>query len=73
MSLLDIKHYLSRVKVASLANLSAYFNYDAEMLRNMLKHWERKGCVRKCMKTSACGSSCHQCSFATTELYEWVV
>jgi len=72
MSLLAIKQYLMKVKIASLATLSLYFNADPDTLRHMLKHWVRKGCVRQCMKTPACGTSCGKCSLLVTEIYEWV-
>lgn len=72
MSLLEIKQYLMKVKITSLASISLYFNTDPDTLRQMLGHWIRKGCVRQCLKTPACGSSCGKCSPLITELYEWV-
>lgn len=72
MNLLEIKNYLMRVKIASLSSLCTYFNCDSELLRNMLGHWVRKGCVRQCKKTANCGSKCVQCSPLLTEIYEWV-
>lgn len=72
MSLLEIKNYLMRVKMASLTSLSAYFNCDADVLRNMLNHWVNKGCVRKCSNKPACGKTCGQCTVAAVEIYEWV-
>lgn len=73
MSLLEIKNYLMRVRIASLSSLCTYFNCDSELLRNMLNHWIRKGCVRRCQKTPACGTKCAQCPVQVTELYEWLV
>jgi putative ferrous iron transport protein C len=72
MSLLEIKKYLMRVKIASLSSLSIYFNAKPEVVRDMLAHWIRKGCLRQCMKTEACGGSCFKCSPLVTEIYEWV-
>jgi hypothetical protein len=72
MSLLDIKKYLMQVKIASLSGISHYFNADPEVLRQMLGIWEKKGCLRKCMKTQNCGTSCVKCSPLLTEIYEWV-
>lgn len=72
MNLLEIKNYLMRVKMASLSSLSTYFNCDSDLLRNMLAHWIRKGCVRQCLKTSNCGTKCVQCSPSSIEIYEWV-
>jgi putative ferrous iron transport protein C len=72
MNLIEIKHYLMNVKLTSLASLSLYFNAEPDVLRQMLNHWVRKGCVRQCLKTPACGVKCGKCSPATTEIYEWV-
>lgn len=72
MSLLEIKRYLMQVKICSLSSICAYFNADPDVLRQMLNHWVRKGCVRKCAKTAACGSSCAKCSPLITEIYEWL-
>jgi hypothetical protein len=73
MSLLEIKNYLMQVKVASLSHLCVYFNCDSELLRNMMCHWQRKGCVRKFTKTPACGGQCNKCTPPVTEIYEWVL
>lgn len=72
MSLLQIKQHLMKIKITSLSSLSIYFNTDPDLLRHMLSHWVRKGCVRQCQKTPACGSSCGKCPAAVTEIYEWV-
>jgi putative ferrous iron transport protein C len=72
MSLLEIKQYLMQVKMASLANISAYFQCDADCLRQMLQHWVQKGCVRQCKKTVNCGVKCMQCQPHMIEMYEWV-
>ncbi|HLB57660.1 MAG TPA: FeoC-like transcriptional regulator [Gammaproteobacteria bacterium] len=72
MSLLDIKTYLMQVKIASLSSLCIYFNCDSELLRKMLCHWMRKGCIRQFSKTDACGGKCAKCPSALTEIYEWV-
>jgi hypothetical protein len=72
MSLLDIKQYMMRVRLASLSSLCSLFNQDADTLRCMLRHWINKGKVRQCMKQPACGSKCFKCAPSTIELYEWV-
>lgn len=72
MNLLEIKNYLMRVRIASLSSLCTYFNCDSVLLRNMLGHWIKKGCVKQCLKTSNCGTKCVQCNPLTTEIYEWV-
>lgn len=72
MSLVELKKYLLQVKIASLASLCNYFNCDSELLRSMLAHWMRKGCIRQFNKTAACGGACVKCSTLNTEIYEWV-
>ena len=72
MNLLEIKKYLMQVKIASIAKLSAHFGCDSEVLRSMMTHWLRKGCVRKFMQTPACGKTCMKCMPAVIEIYEWV-
>jgi putative ferrous iron transport protein C len=73
MGLLDIKNYLMQVKVASLPHLCAYFKCDADLLRNMMCHWLRKGCIRKFTSNPACGKQCHKCDVPAAEIYEWVL
>lgn len=74
MNLLEIKNYLMRVKIASLSHLCSYFSCDSEVLRGMLSHWIRKGCIRQCVNKSACATKCAtQCAAVKMELYEWVV
>lgn len=72
MTLVEVKQHMMRVKVASLASLSLCLQTEPTLLRQMLCHWERKGCVRKFKKTDLCGSQCQQCLPDVTEIYEWM-
>lgn len=73
MGLLAIKDYLTKVKLASLANLCAHFNYsNQDVLRDMLDHWIRKGKVRCFLKTPFCGGKCVKCDKSIVEIYEWI-
>lgn len=73
MGLLEIKNYLMNVKIASLSSLCAYFNCDAQLLKHMLGHWIRKGCVRQCGLSNGCGKTCGGCKVGSgVEIYEWV-
>jgi len=72
MSLLEIKNYLMQVKIASLAKLCAHFNCESELLRNMMMHWTRKGCIRKFTQEPGCGKTCMKCVPQTVEIYEWI-
>lgn len=72
MSLLAIKQHLLSVRSATLSSLCALFSAEPETVRAMLQHFIRKGCVRKCERSSACGSKCFKCPVANAERYEWV-
>lgn len=74
MNLLDIKNYLKQVKMASITKLSAHFNCDSDVLRNMIGHWMRKGCIRRYLPSSGCGKTCMKCVTPPVglEIYEWV-
>lgn len=72
MTLIEIKQYMMRVRVATLGSLCGMFQADADTVRCMLSHWMRKGKIRQCMKTPSCGSQCFKCPVSTTEMYEWV-
>lgn len=72
MSLQEIKNYLMQVKIASLASLSAHFKCDADVLRCMMAHWMKKGCIRQFNKTPACGGACVKCPSQQVEIYEWL-
>jgi len=71
MSLLAIKQHMMKVRIASFQSICAYFNQDQTLLRQMLGHWIRKGCLRKMGRSAAC-ESCKQCGELVTEVYEWV-
>lgn len=72
MSLLDIKKHLMEIKISSLANLSSYFKVDADLLRQMLGHWVKKGKVRCFSRQMMCEGKCTQCGSCATEIYEWL-
>ncbi len=73
VSLSVLRQHLATVKISSLANLCILFDCDAGLLRQMLTHWVRKGCVRCFTRTSACGGSCQQCAPPAVEIYEWIL
>jgi hypothetical protein len=73
LSLVAIKQHMMQVKIASISSLCVCLNAEPGLLRQMLGHWIRKGCIRQCVKTSACGGSCTKCDAPIPEIYEWVV
>ncbi len=74
MSLIAIKEYLMKVKVASLSTLCSQFNEtNPSLLRDMLRCWVQKGKIRCFSKTPYCGGKCMKCDVAITEIYEWVM
>ena len=72
MSLLEMKEHLMQVRVATLGSIAQHFHSDPELIRNMMGHWVRKGCVRQFSKTPSCGEQCVQCSGVEHEIYEWI-
>ncbi|OGT54448.1 MAG: hypothetical protein A3F17_07600 [Gammaproteobacteria bacterium RIFCSPHIGHO2_12_FULL_41_15] len=70
--LLAIKNYLMTKKTASLQELSCHFQKSPDMMRDLLGHWVRKGCVRQPYKPEGCGTRCHGCPAAEVELYQWM-
>jgi putative ferrous iron transport protein C len=72
VNLIAVKNYMVQVKITSLANLCLMFKRDPETLRQMLKHWMRKGKIKQCTKKAACGSQCFKCPVPSIEIYEWI-
>lgn len=72
-SLQAIRQYFQRVPKASLYELSHQLDTEPDLLRAMLSHWIRKGCLKPCEKSLACGKSCVKCNPLLVEFYEWVV
>ena len=64
MSLLEPKEYLQNRSIVSINDLSVHYNASPETLEPMLKHWTRKGKLRKETPDSSCGkkSSCSCCT-----------
>ena len=71
MSLLELKQHLMQTKVTTLGGIAQHFHCDPELMRSMLSHWVRKGCLRQFSKTPACGKRCADCSVLDYEIYEW--
>jgi len=70
MTLSDIKTYLTTRQRATLTDLAHHFRADAETLRPMLAHWERKGKVRHTQMNSCSKSCC--CPEKGLDIYEWL-
>ena len=71
MILTDIKHYLSKCKLATLKDIAVHVDADPEAVRGMLEYLIRKDRVRKHLATATCGSSCNKCDMSTVEYYQW--
>ncbi len=72
MILSEIRDFIRQRKRCTLQELVLHFDIDAEALRGMLAKWIKKGKIRQIPVGPSCGSSCHKCDPALTELYEWV-
>jgi hypothetical protein len=73
MILSELRDYLKEKKRVTLNELVIHFDVDADVLREMVNRWARKGKVTLLPTGDGCGSTCHQCDPALTEVYEWVV
>jgi DeoR/GlpR family transcriptional regulator of sugar metabolism len=72
MILSEIKHYLIRNRRAAIADIANRFDVEPDTVRAMLKHWIRKGRVRKLSAVTSCQGGCTKCDLDAVEIYEWV-
>ncbi|MDF3055032.1 MAG: FeoC like transcriptional regulator [Gammaproteobacteria bacterium] len=72
MLLSELKKYIRLKRSQSLFEISKNLDIAADVLQDMLHLLVRKGQVRVCKKTSACGTRCSKCSLSEMEVYEWV-
>lgn len=70
MILSQLGAYLAERRCVSLRDLEYRFEIDADALRGMLGHWQRKGRLRRLDAGSRCGG-CSGCDHAP-EMYEWI-
>lgn len=71
MILSEISHYIEQRGQATLAEIALHFDADADAVRGMLEIWVHKGKIYRQTASASCGSSCHQCDPAATEIYVW--
>jgi len=71
MILSDISRYVQEHQQVTLSQIALHFNAQPDAVRGMLDIWVRKGKISRQQATSSCGSSCHQCDTASTEIYTW--
>lgn len=72
MMLIELKHYLKRVKKANLGQLCQQFKAEPAFIRMLLEQWIGKGKVRKADAIPGCGTLCVKCLPDVVEIYEWV-
>ena len=70
--LMQIRDYCAQRGLVSLQDLVMHFQVEADVMRQMLEHWIRKGTVCKHMPCGTCGSGCGSCNAALSEFYQWV-
>lgn len=71
MVLLEVKHYIKQRQWVNLQDLSLRFQRDPEMMREILRHWVRKGIIRKAPQPAGCGVQCKSCKPSVAEVYCW--
>jgi len=72
MILSNLKQYLFNHKAVNLHELTIALRADPDVIRAMLQHWIRKGCIQKRKANEACGGACRKCDPMLTEIYEWI-
>jgi hypothetical protein len=65
-----LKEYISQQRTVSMWQLVQKFQLDAEVLRDMLRHWQRKGVITCQQKTPLCGKACQKCMPNMVEVYQ---
>jgi hypothetical protein len=66
----ELRGYLRERREASLLDLACHFETDAEVVKDVLAYWQRKGKIVHVAAGAACGKACaRQC--AGTEFYRW--
>jgi DeoR/GlpR family transcriptional regulator of sugar metabolism len=64
----QLRAYLRQRGEASLADLTAHFDTDMEMVKDQLVYWQKKG---KILETAAgCGKTCCSCD-SKIVFYRW--
>ena len=72
MSLIEVKNYLQKVRLATVSHLAQFFQVKPQMVRCLLQHLVMTGKVRVCTKNPACGTKCGKCPKEMLEIYEWL-
>ena len=67
--LIDLRDYISKRGVCSLAEISHHFKTSPDAMRGMLAHWVRKG--KLSVEPLSCKSGCVSCEPELLELYRW--
>lgn len=70
--LIQLKQHIKNHRFVSLFDLTSHFNIEAQILRDMLQLWVRKGKIRERKKTNSCRVKCIKCHPFMTEIYEWI-
>ena len=71
MILAEVRNYLAARGRASLADLTAKFDIDAQAMRAMLDHWIRMDRVRRIEAAPGRCGACCGCA-DKLEIYEWM-
>lgn len=71
MILLAVKQYFQGKPTANLMELSYHFKKSPQMMRFVLQHWIRKGCLKVLPKPQQCGTRCTSCQPENAETYIW--
>lgn len=70
LTLRDLRAYMRVHGTVHLPELIRHFQSDAQTLKPLLAHWERKGMLKRYFPP-ACGSQCVQCLPELRLVYRW--
>lgn len=71
MDLLQLKAYIQKRKMASLADIANHFRTNPLTIAPMLDIWIRKGKINHHTCNHSCSGGCCSCEPATVKIYEW--
>jgi len=74
--LLELKQYIQKNKLVTLARLVQHFKRSPDLIETMLNMLLKKGCIVCLNPSKDCQGgckTCSQCLLPTMQLYQWVV
>lgn len=71
--LLQLRDYIKKQKLVSIAQMTREFNIDTQALKPMMEILIKKGIVRKEQKIASCTDLCSSCKMGDAIYYSWSI